>query len=112
MTETQEHRSFYCAAVQKVSDECDVWPLLMKPTPTEPVSRPVKKVSENQEQEVSNEHCLKAANERREKALAERERLFTEPDVGQEFVRYVRINNLWPCYKYGSIKSKDQKHLR
>lgn len=87
MTETQENRSVYCAAVQKVSDECDIWPLLMKPAATEPVSRPVKKVSENNEQEFSNEESLKAANERREMAIAERERLLAEPEVGQEFVR-------------------------
>lgn len=77
----------YCAAVQEVSDQCDLWPLLMKPTSIEPVSRPVKKVSENNGQEVLNEQCLKAAKEKRENAIAERERLLAEPEVGHEFVR-------------------------
>ncbi|XP_026332972.1 uncharacterized protein LOC113239995 [Hyposmocoma kahamanoa] len=83
----QEQRSFYCTAVQKVSNQCDVWSLLMKPTATEPVSRPVKKVSENNGQEVLNEQGLMAAKEKREKAIAERERLLAEPEVGHEFVR-------------------------
>lgn len=87
MTETQEYRSFYCAAVQKVSDECDIWPLLMKPTATEPVSQPIKKISENNGQELPNEQCLKAAKEKLENSIAERDRLLAEPEVGQEFVR-------------------------
>lgn len=87
MIESQEQRSLYCAAIHKISDECDIWPLLMKPTTTEPVARPVKKVSENNEQELLNEQCLQAAKERRDKAIAERERLLAEPELGQEFVR-------------------------
>lgn len=59
----------------------------MKPTAAEPISRPVKKVFDNNEQELLYEQSLKAAMEKREIAIAERERLLAEPEVGQEFVR-------------------------
>lgn len=87
MTETLEQRNSYNAVVQTVSDECDVWALLMKPTSNEPVSRPAKKIIENDEQALVNEQRLKAAMGRREKAVAERARLLAEPEVGEEFVR-------------------------
>lgn len=59
----------------------------MKPIASEPIYRPVKKVFENNEQELLYEQSLKSAMEKRENAVAERERLLAEPEVGQEFVR-------------------------
>ncbi|KAJ2939187.1 hypothetical protein O0L34_g8501 [Tuta absoluta] len=86
--ELQEVRASYCKAVQEVSDECDVWSLLTKPS-TEFLPRAVvKKSSESEINELAlvNER-LKSAKGRREKALAERERLKSEPDNGEEFIR-------------------------
>ncbi|KAI5631887.1 hypothetical protein NE865_15415 [Phthorimaea operculella] len=87
--ELQELRASYCKAVQEVSDECDVWSLLTKPS-TESLPRAVVKksfeVDNNNELTLVNER-LKNAKERREKALAERERLKSEPDNGEEFIR-------------------------
>ncbi|XP_047518115.1 uncharacterized protein LOC125058119 [Pieris napi] len=76
-------RSSYCEAVKQTSDEYDVWALLIKPVCTEPIVRnntPEKEI-------VSNDGRLHTAIERREKAIAERNRLLAEPDTGDEFVR-------------------------
>ncbi|CAF4954223.1 unnamed protein product [Pieris macdunnoughi] len=80
-------RSSYCEAVKQTSDEYDVWALLIKPVCTEPIVRnntPEKEI-------VSNDGRLHTAIERREKAIAERNRLLAEPDTGGEFVRYIQI---------------------
>ncbi|XP_022117259.1 uncharacterized protein LOC110994744 [Pieris rapae] len=78
-----EIRSSYCEAVKQTSDEYDVWALLIKPVCTEPIVR-----NNTPEKEIfSNEGRLQTAIERREKALAERNRLLAEPDAGSEFVR-------------------------
>lgn len=56
----------------------------MKPVCTEPLIR-----NKTPEKEInSNEGRLKDAIERRENAIAERNRLLAEPDTGEEFVRY------------------------
>ncbi|XP_063380681.1 uncharacterized protein LOC134667272 [Cydia fagiglandana] len=80
-------RSSLCTAVQNVSDECDVWGLLVKPINTDPIHRIVKKPTENNE-EAEFEERLKLAKERYERAVAERERLLAEPEKGEEFIRH------------------------
>ncbi|XP_059059116.1 uncharacterized protein LOC131852468 [Achroia grisella] len=80
------HRSSLCDAVQNASDKCDIWTLLIRPTWTDVTPRPTKK-SDNLVQDLTTEEKLKKAIERREKALAERNSLMTEPDTGEEFVR-------------------------
>nr|XP_034830786.1 uncharacterized protein LOC117987829 [Maniola hyperantus] len=80
-----ELRSSFCKEIHAVSDACDVWTLLMKPVCAEPASRSVQK--KVQMPTVENEKRVQAAIERRIKALAERDRLTTEPENGEEFMR-------------------------
>ncbi|CAG4979440.1 unnamed protein product [Colias eurytheme] len=77
-------RSSFCETIQKTSDEYNVWALLMKPVYSEPIQHKSKK---SPEEPVSNIGRLEAANERRNKAIAEKNRLLAEPDNGEEFIR-------------------------
>ncbi|XP_047995373.1 uncharacterized protein LOC125233404 [Leguminivora glycinivorella] len=80
-------RSSLCKAVQNVSDECDVWGLLVKPINSDPIHRVVKKPNSENNEEAEFEERLKLAKERHERAVAERERLLAEPEKGEEFIR-------------------------
>ncbi|XP_045771495.1 uncharacterized protein LOC123871624 [Maniola jurtina] len=80
-----EMRSSFCKEIHSVSDACDVWTLLTKPVGAEPASRSVPKEVQMPSQE--SEKRLQAAIERRIKVLAERDRLSTEPENGEEFMR-------------------------
>ncbi|XP_045497556.1 uncharacterized protein LOC123695693 [Colias croceus] len=77
-------RSSFCETIQKTSDEYNVWALLMKPVYSEPMQYKSKK---SPEEPVSNIGRLEAAIERRDKAIAEKNRLLAEPDNGEEFIR-------------------------
>ncbi|CAH2235162.1 jg16152 [Pararge aegeria aegeria] len=79
-------RSLFCKEVHNAADACDVWTLLMKPGCAEPVSRNVQMKAE-MPTGSENENRLQAAIERRVKSLTERDRLATEPDNGEEFLR-------------------------
>ncbi|CAK1546962.1 unnamed protein product [Leptosia nina] len=95
-------RSSFCDKIEKTSDDYDVWALLIKPVHTELkpriVNTPEKKI-------YSNEGRLKCAIERREKAIAERNRIIAEPENGEEFVR---IKN---ALRYSSEKLANMKNL-
>ncbi|XP_053607269.1 uncharacterized protein LOC128673452 [Plodia interpunctella] len=80
-----EMRSSLCDTVQKVSDACDVWALLVRPTCTD-IPRIIKK-TDFVEPKLVNEERLKNALEKRDSVRAERDRLLAEPDAGEEFVR-------------------------
>ncbi|CAK1595811.1 unnamed protein product [Parnassius mnemosyne] len=88
-------RSSICHAVQNASDNYDIWALLMKPITVEPSPQINNPSSDDQHQALEFEGKLKEALQRRESALAERERLLNEPDTGEEFIRTCfRRNNL------------------
>lgn len=72
-----------------MSDECDIWALLMKPTRAEALPRPKETSPEEDQPVLENEVKLKEAVARKEKAIVERDRLLSEPDNGDEFVRSV-----------------------
>ncbi|CAB3223676.1 unnamed protein product [Arctia plantaginis] len=79
-----ERRSHFFEAVQQISDKCDVWALLIRPTcEIKPNVMHVPKM----EQIVKDDSKLKDAIERKDKAIAMRNFLLSEPDVGEEFVR-------------------------
>lgn len=81
-----EKRSELIETVQQISDKCDVWALLIKPTcEIKPDMIHIPKM----EQIVQDDTKLKAAIERKDKAIAMRNFLLSEPDIGEEFVRYV-----------------------
>ncbi|KAL0892748.1 hypothetical protein ABMA27_014457 [Loxostege sticticalis] len=84
-----ELRSSLCTAVQEVADEYDIRALLIKPMQPEFLPPPAKKPAEGSIHVSTKEHeeRLKAAIEKKEKAIRERDRLMVEPDVGDEFVR-------------------------
>lgn len=82
-----EQRSSYCKEIQSASDKYDIWSLLIKPVSSEPIIRTVKEPDNNDQQLLVNQARLEAAIERRNKAIAERDRLKAEPDNGEEFIR-------------------------
>ncbi|XP_072931657.1 uncharacterized protein [Epargyreus clarus] len=80
-------RSTLCEAVHNVSNECDIWSLLIRPVNTAPLPFVVGDTVDNKENDLINEGRLQSALARRATAETERERLLVEPDVGEEFVR-------------------------
>lgn len=80
-------RSDFCNDVHKRSDQYDIWALLLKPYSTEALPKPCLKSNDKSSVVLSNEKKLHSAKERLEKVIAERDRLKTEPDIGEEFVR-------------------------
>ncbi|CAH0719611.1 unnamed protein product, partial [Brenthis ino] len=82
-----EQRSSYCKEIQSASDKYDIWGLLIKPVSSEPIIRTVKESDNNDQQLLVNQARLEAAIVRRNKAIAERDRLKAEPDNGEEFIR-------------------------
>lgn len=87
MSEVWALRANLGEAVQEISNECDVWALLMKPIASEPTLRPQQKTREEPLPTGVSEERLKVARERRERAYKEKERLLAEPDIGEEFLR-------------------------
>lgn len=86
MMEVWALRSSLGQAVQEVSNECDVWALLMKPMSIDSAPRAAT-APEAPSPVLENEERLKKALERRERAIREKERLITEPETGEEFIR-------------------------
>ncbi|CAH2037985.1 unnamed protein product, partial [Iphiclides podalirius] len=78
-------RSSVCNAIQSVSDEYDIWPLLMKPIPVEPL--PQIKHMGVKDPVLQDDDRLREALKRRENAILERDRLLKEPDTSEEFIR-------------------------
>ncbi|XP_032525251.2 uncharacterized protein LOC116776220 [Danaus plexippus] len=79
-------RSSLCAETYTTFSCYDIWALLKKPTPTDP---PISRMSNSFNESIitDTENRVKAANERRLKATAERDRLLLEPENGVEFLR-------------------------
>lgn len=70
-----------------MADKCDIWALLIKPSKCNEII-PCTKIVENKEKlSISNDNKVKNAIERRSKALAERNYLLSEPEIGEEFIR-------------------------
>lgn len=80
-------RSAFCNHIHKKSDQYDIWALLVKPYSTETLPKSCLKSNEISGVVMTNDKKLHAAKERLEKIIAERDRLKTEPDTGEEFVR-------------------------
>ncbi|XP_047024096.1 uncharacterized protein LOC124633046 [Helicoverpa zea] len=78
-------RSTLLETIHGVADKCDIWALLIKPSGSEIV--PCKKEVQNTEPVIYDDSKLKHALERRNKAIAERNYLLSEPEVGEEFLR-------------------------
>ncbi|XP_041978623.1 uncharacterized protein LOC121732736 [Aricia agestis] len=106
-------RSSLCQIVSNISDECDIWALLVKPICPELL--PVTVKVENIKVELKNEHQLQLAKEKRERLIAERDRLRTEPDKGEEFIRIKNalnysINNIADIKKRSVLRTN--RHIR
>lgn len=78
-------RTKFLETIQGIADKCDLWALLIKPSCNEIV--PCIKPVPNTECLVNDDSKLRNALERRKKALAERNYLITEPEMGEEFIR-------------------------
>lgn len=100
-------RSRLCKSVQNVSDQCDVWALFTKPK-SHPNLPPIRKVvNEIADRVEESNDRLANAIERQTKMHAERDRLRSEPDTGDEFLRYVydsgnmmgKLSNVTYCRK-------------
>ncbi|XP_063896045.1 uncharacterized protein LOC110379047 [Helicoverpa armigera] len=78
-------RSTLLETIHGVADKCDIWALLIKPSGSKIV--PCKKEVQNTEPVIYDDSKLKHALERRNKAIAERNYLLSEPEVGEEFLR-------------------------
>ncbi|VVC99163.1 unnamed protein product [Leptidea sinapis] len=82
-----DQRSNLCETIQNTSDKYDVWALLVRPTNIE-TPRVLKKP---EPEIICGDARLREAMMRRDKAIAERDRLKREPSTGDEFIRsYVR----------------------
>lgn len=90
-------RSSLCAETYTTFSCYDIWALLKKPTPTDP---PISRMSNSFNESIitDTENRVKAANERRLKATAERDRLLLEPENGVEFLRLIIILLFFDCY--------------
>ncbi|CAD0199152.1 unnamed protein product [Chrysodeixis includens] len=85
VTAVWNKRSKLFETVQGIADKCDIWALLIKPTCNETI--PCVKTYDSYEikhELVRNDERLKHAIERRNKILAERDRLLSEPEIGEE----------------------------
>lgn len=84
-----DKRSKLLEAIQGIADKCDIWALLIRPTCND--IGPCAKNYEINQEPVLNDDKLKTSIERRNKMLAERDRLLTEPEIGEEFIRKVLL---------------------
>ncbi|XP_050670931.1 uncharacterized protein LOC126969505 [Leptidea sinapis] len=78
-----DQRSNLCETIQNTSDKYDVWALLVRPTNIE-TPRVLKKP---EPEIICGDARLREAMMRRDKAIAERDRLKREPSTGDEFIR-------------------------
>ncbi|KAJ0176996.1 hypothetical protein K1T71_007005 [Dendrolimus kikuchii] len=79
-------RSDLCTMIQQGVDEYDIRALLVKPKHSD-MGNPDPKTRCTISPVLLDEGRLKLAIEKRDKAIAERTRLFLEPDNGKEFTR-------------------------